>query len=39
VPVGQWDWRGDADQADLYYDRITNGWDKYGGVAVPPLDS
>jgi hypothetical protein len=39
VPVGQWDWRGDADQADLYYNRITNGWDKYGGVAVPPLDS
>jgi hypothetical protein len=35
VPVGQWDWRGDADQADLYRHRIANGWDKYGGVAVP----
>ena len=35
VPVGQWDWREDADQADLYHDRIANGWDKYGGIAVP----
>jgi alpha-glucuronidase len=35
VPVGQWNWREDADQADLYRDRIANGWDKYGGIAVP----
>jgi hypothetical protein len=35
VPRGQWDWRADADQADLYRERITHGWDAYGGIAVP----
>ncbi|MEQ4203963.1 hypothetical protein [Actinopolymorpha sp. B9G3] len=35
VSEGQWTWRVDADQADLYIDRIANGWDKYGGIAVP----
>jgi hypothetical protein len=35
LPIGQWNWREDADQAELYYDRIANGWDKYGYIAVP----
>jgi hypothetical protein len=33
---GEWNWVVDADQADLYYQRITVGWDRYGNVAVPP---
>jgi hypothetical protein len=35
VPVGQWNWRADADQAELYHRRISQGWDVYGGIAVP----
>jgi hypothetical protein len=33
---GEWNWVIDAAQADLYYNRIANGWDRYGNIAVPP---
>jgi hypothetical protein len=39
VPVGQWNWRSDAGRAETYYDRIANGWDRYGNVAVPRPDT
>ncbi|MFI7637942.1 hypothetical protein [Nonomuraea sp. NPDC049400] len=32
---GEWDWVRDAAEAGKYYDRIANGWDRYGGIAVP----
>ncbi|MEO3873286.1 hypothetical protein ABGB18_31120 [Nonomuraea sp. B12E4] len=32
---GEWDWVRDAAEADLYHDRISRGWDRYGGIAVP----
>jgi hypothetical protein len=35
--TGEWNWVIDADQADLYYTRITQGWDRYGNIKVPPL--
>jgi hypothetical protein len=35
-PGGEWNWVIDAAQADLYHQRISAGWDRYGGVAVPP---
>ena len=34
--TGEWNWVIDAAQADLYYNRIANGWDRYGNVKVPP---
>ncbi|MFD8500237.1 hypothetical protein [Amycolatopsis sp. NPDC059657] len=34
--TGEWNWIVDADQADLYYTRISAGWDRYGNVKVPP---
>lgn len=34
--TGQWNWIVDADQADLYYNRITEGWDRYNNIKVPP---
>jgi len=33
--TGEWNWLIDANQADLYYNRIANGWDRYGNVSVP----
>jgi len=33
---GEWNWLVDAAEADKYYARITRGWDRYGGVKVPP---
>jgi len=33
---GEWNWLVDAAEADKYYARITKGWDRYGGVKVPP---
>ncbi len=35
-PTGEWNWVIDAAQADLYYNRIANGWDRYGNISVPP---
>ncbi|MFN8239750.1 MAG: hypothetical protein U0X39_03255 [Bacteroidales bacterium] len=33
VPTGQWDWKGDAETARDYYDKIAvRGWKEYGGV-------
>ncbi|MGI5285400.1 hypothetical protein ACQEVF_18980 [Nonomuraea polychroma] len=32
---GEWDWLRDAAEAAKYYDRISKGWDRYGGIAVP----
>jgi hypothetical protein len=34
-PTGEWNWTVDAGEADKYVDRITNGWDRYGGIKVP----
>jgi hypothetical protein len=34
--TGEWNWVIDAAQADLYYNRIANGWDRYGNISVPP---
>jgi hypothetical protein len=31
---GEWTWVRDADEALKYYDRISQGWDVYGDVAV-----
>lgn len=32
-PVGQWNWKDDAEMALSYYDKITKeGWAEYGGV-------
>ena len=28
-PVGEYDWKKDASRAQLYHDRITNGWADY----------
>ncbi|RVX45863.1 hypothetical protein EDD27_8688 [Nonomuraea polychroma] len=33
---GERDWVRDAAEAAKYYDRISKGWDRYGGIAVPP---
>jgi hypothetical protein len=33
--TGEWNWVIDAAQADLYYSRIVNGWDRYGYIKVP----
>ncbi len=33
---GEWNWVIDAAQADLYYTRIADGWDRYGNIKVPP---
>jgi len=33
---GEWNWVVDAAQADRYYQRIADGWDRYGGIKVPP---
>ncbi|MFC4015712.1 hypothetical protein ACFOY2_51470 [Nonomuraea purpurea] len=33
--TGEWDWVRDAAEAVKYHDRISKGWDRYGGVAVP----
>lgn len=35
--TGEWNWVIDAAQADLYYTRISGGWDRYGNISVPPL--
>lgn len=35
--TGEWNWVVDADQADLYYTRITAGWDRYDNIKVPPV--
>jgi hypothetical protein len=35
--TGEWTWVVDADQADLYYTRITAGWDRYDNIKVPPV--
>lgn len=35
VPVGQWNWHKDADNARNFYTRITEGWEEYGGVPFP----
>ena len=32
-PKGQWEWAKDGDQAMKYYEWITKGWPKYGGLA------
>lgn len=32
-PIGQWNWKEDADMALHYHDWITFGWKEYGGVA------
>ncbi|MEV6109262.1 hypothetical protein AB0M28_31820 [Streptomyces sp. NPDC051940] len=32
---GEWDWIRDAAEADKYRTRISQGWDRYGHVAVP----
>ncbi|HEU4421158.1 MAG TPA: hypothetical protein VFR67_01315, partial [Pilimelia sp.] len=32
--TGEWNWVVDANQADLYYNRIANGWDRYGNIKV-----
>ncbi|TMS00507.1 hypothetical protein [Nonomuraea basaltis] len=32
---GEWDWVRDAAEAAKYHDRISKGWDRYGGIAVP----
>jgi hypothetical protein len=34
--TGEWNWVIDASQADLYYTRISVGWDRYGNISVPP---
>lgn len=34
--TGEWNWVIDAAQADLYYNRISGGWDRYGNISVPP---
>ncbi|MBP2329718.1 hypothetical protein JOF56_010103 [Kibdelosporangium banguiense] len=33
--TGEWNWVVDASQADLYYTRISAGWDRYGNIKVP----
>jgi len=35
--TGEWNWVIDANQADLYYTRITQGWDRYGNIKVPAV--
>jgi hypothetical protein len=32
---GEWDWVRDAAEAAKYHERISQGWDRYGGIAVP----
>ncbi|MEV4170808.1 hypothetical protein [Nonomuraea sp. NPDC049709] len=32
---GEWNWIQDAAEAAKYHDRISMGWDRYGGIAVP----
>ncbi|RZQ60911.1 hypothetical protein EWH70_27310 [Amycolatopsis suaedae] len=32
---GEWNWVVDAAQAGTYHTRISQGWDRYGGIAVP----
>ncbi|MFI7706846.1 hypothetical protein [Nonomuraea sp. NPDC049480] len=32
---GEWDWARDAAEAAKYHERISQGWDRYGGIAVP----
>ncbi|GLZ33992.1 hypothetical protein Lesp02_61800 [Lentzea sp. NBRC 105346] len=34
-PTGEWNWVIDAAQADLYYKRISEGWDRYSNIKVP----
>jgi hypothetical protein len=33
--TGEWNWVVDAAQAELYHTRISQGWDRYGNIAVP----
>jgi hypothetical protein len=33
--TGEWNWAVDATQADTYYTRISQGWDRYGSIPVP----
>lgn len=33
--TGEWDWIRDATQADTYFTRISQGWDRYDNIAVP----
>jgi hypothetical protein len=33
--TGEWDWIRDAAEADKYYTRISQGWDRYDLIAVP----
>ncbi|TWP45301.1 hypothetical protein FKR81_39340 [Lentzea tibetensis] len=33
--TGEWNWVIDAAQADLYYTRISEGWDRYSNIKVP----
>ena len=34
-PTGEWNWVIDANQADLYHRRISEGWDRYSNIKVP----
>ncbi|WBB64126.1 hypothetical protein O7599_17100 [Streptomyces sp. WMMC500] len=36
---GEWDWLRDAAEADTYHTRTSEGWDRYGGIAVPRPDA
>ncbi|MET7711833.1 hypothetical protein [Streptomyces sp. NPDC005407] len=33
--TGEWDWIRDAAEADKYYTRISQGWDRYDLISVP----